>query len=362
MTGFGRDDHEDGRRPDDGQGAKLTEALSGITVRPWWASDESLHDNDWVSLRLIYDPGRGVNGYVYSHETRCRGRIVAVLPWRDNGGRREYLVKSEVTPCWGTEFVLSAITGGWEGGDIADDAVRELLEETGYEITRDDLIWLGESYGTKSADTVYSLFTADLTGHPAGAATGDGTQLEAESEAKWVDAATLAALMDPQLAVMHVRLNALDAVFRREAPTVPDPSREAPASREQGSQARVDSTTRRGARDEAVREKVAREIETEAATHLFSIRRAMRWAAWVARGKPENDHPGRDCELKRAAEAHDLAATPCCPVETAAVARAVAAERERIRKLAFDAGVVVTGDDGTRRPFADLIWQENRDA
>lgn len=188
-----------------------------------------LHENAWVSLRVVRNPAAGVSGYVYSHETRCRGRIVAVLPYRDVTGDqcgcgedaaihrrgctsglswREYLVKSEMTPCWGFSQVLSAITGGYEGGDIEDDAVRELLEETGYAITREELIPLGESFASKSADTVYSLFTADLTGREAGEAIGDGTRLEAESPAVWSDAMMLAAIRDPQVAVMYVRIQA----------------------------------------------------------------------------------------------------------------------------------------------------------
>lgn len=171
---------------------------------------ETLCENDWLSLRQIVAPERGVGGYVYSHETRCRGRIVAILPYRDcEDGSREYLLKSEVTPCWGFDQVLSAITGGYEGGDIADDAVREMLEETGYTITHDELIPLGESYASKSADTVYTLYSVNLTGREAGEAVGDGSRLESESAAAWATAERLADIRDPQVSVMFVRLNAL---------------------------------------------------------------------------------------------------------------------------------------------------------
>ncbi|GII59353.1 hypothetical protein Pth03_77420 [Planotetraspora thailandica] len=85
---------------------------------------ENLHENEWLSLRVIRDPDARVNGYVYSHESRCQGRIVAVLPYQDTPEGRRYLLKSEVTPCWGLNQILCAITGGYEGGDIADDAVR----------------------------------------------------------------------------------------------------------------------------------------------------------------------------------------------------------------------------------------------
>lgn len=168
----------------------------------------SLHEDPWVSLRQVVAPDLGVNGYTYSHETRCAGRIVAVLPYRrwPTGGGMEYLVKSEMTPCWGFEQVLSAITGGYEGGDIENDAVREMLEETGYAIERAELITLGESFASKSSDTRYSLFSVDLSGREPGEATGDGSRIEAESAAVWVDEKCLARLEDPQLAVMWMRL------------------------------------------------------------------------------------------------------------------------------------------------------------
>lgn len=170
------------------------------------AAIETLHENPWISLRVVREPESGVNGYVYSHETRCGGRIVAILPYRESLIGREYLIKSEVTPCWGMEPVCSAITGGWEGGDIADDAVRELLEETGYAAVREELIPLGESYASKSADTVYTLFSVNLTGREPGEAIGDGSRLEADSKALWVGGEEIAGVMDPQVSTMFVRL------------------------------------------------------------------------------------------------------------------------------------------------------------
>jgi 8-oxo-dGTP pyrophosphatase MutT (NUDIX family) len=168
---------------------------------------ETLHANQWLSLRIVRKPAAGVDGYVYSHESRCQGRIVAVLPYRITAaGHAEYLVKSEMTPCWGFDRVLSAITGGYEGGDIEDDAVREMLEETGYEISRQELIPLGQSYASKSADTMYSLFSVDLTGREAGEAIGDGSRVEAEAAAVWLIGPDLAGVLDPQVAVMHMRL------------------------------------------------------------------------------------------------------------------------------------------------------------
>ncbi|MEU8334832.1 NUDIX domain-containing protein [Micromonospora tulbaghiae] len=167
---------------------------------------ETLHDNEWLSLRTVRLPERGINGYVYSHETRCRGRIVAVLPYAQTPAGRRYLVRREVTPCWSLDPQLSAITGGYEGGDIEDDAVREVAEEAGYTITRADLLPLGESYASKSADTVYSLFAVDVTGRVQGEAAGDGSRLEAEGSTVWLNAGEVCRVRDPQVGTMVLRL------------------------------------------------------------------------------------------------------------------------------------------------------------
>ncbi|WP_169807485.1 NUDIX hydrolase [Herbidospora mongoliensis] len=158
-----------------------------------------LYENPWLSLMES-------DGYVYSHETRCQGRIVAVLPYREAPGGREFLVRSEITPCWGAEPILSAVTGGYEGGEIADDAVRELEEETGYAVTRAELIALGESYASKSADTVYTLYAVDVTGRVPGEALGDGSPHESRATTRWLTAGELAQIRDPQVAVLYVRL------------------------------------------------------------------------------------------------------------------------------------------------------------
>lgn len=167
-----------------------------------------LHKTPWLDLRMVREPEAGIDGYIYSHESRSHGRIVAVLPFRDAPAGGEWLVRREVTPCWSLDPTFSAITGGYEGGDIADDAVHEMAEETGYIVRREDLVPLGESYASKSADTIYSLFTVDLTGRVAGDAPGDGSVLEAQGTAVWMTEQELVDIRDPQVAVMLLRAKA----------------------------------------------------------------------------------------------------------------------------------------------------------
>lgn len=179
---------------------------------------ETLYDNEWVSLRRITLPGEaddGVNGYVYSHETRCAGRIVSVLPYLITLPGLRFLLREEITPCWGsiTEPQLSTITGGWDEGDDLTcfmTAQRELWEEAGYRVKLEDLVYLGGVRGTKSTDTQYHLFTVDLTGvEQTGDGEGDGSELEAVASNRWVDPKTLAAeALDPMAYVAMVKLNA----------------------------------------------------------------------------------------------------------------------------------------------------------
>jgi ADP-ribose pyrophosphatase YjhB (NUDIX family) len=173
----------------------------------------TLYSDKWVSLMQFVDPENNILPYTFSQETRCQGRIVLVLPFRVvREDEWEYLVKIEITPCWSLKHVLSGITGGYEGGDIEDDAVREVLEETGYTITREELIPLGTCYASKSADTVYSLFSVDLTDKIQGEALGDGEELEQFS--KWLDDRELAKVMDAQVHVAWNRLRDLTEMSR----------------------------------------------------------------------------------------------------------------------------------------------------
>lgn len=171
---------------------------------------KTLYKTDWLSLNVLEDPRPDVDGYVYSHETRCQGIIVAVLPTRlvSSGGQVaiEYLLRNEKTPCWDADkLTMSAITGGYDGGSIVSNVVRELVEETGYLMDPADMIFLGTSRASKSTDTVYYLYTVDLTGIDVGKPTGDGSPQETEATNHWVGIVDITQCVDPQVAIMYVR-------------------------------------------------------------------------------------------------------------------------------------------------------------
>lgn len=107
----------------------------------------------------------------------------------------------------------------------------------------------------------------------------------------------------------------------------------------------------------SVRSQVAAEIQAEAAGHLFTIRRAMRWAVWVVLGKPADSEPGEDHTRERRDRAA-LQGWPCCPVETAAVVKAVADERARANTAEAKLAAIKTLCHDERAPFffaADIL-------
>jgi 8-oxo-dGTP pyrophosphatase MutT (NUDIX family) len=174
---------------------------------------ETLCENKWLSLKKIVAPEKGCQGYVFSHETRCNGNIVVILPYRHNKTmmRRDnpydFLLRHEITPCWNIdEPVISSITGGVDPGNSPIQTARlELLEEAGYKADLEDFVFLGECYGIKSSDTIYSIYTIDLTEYlEAGEALGDGSELESKAWCAWHD--SILDADDPILAMAYIKL------------------------------------------------------------------------------------------------------------------------------------------------------------
>jgi len=164
----------------------------------------------WVSLIAMKTELTGDNEYIYSHENRCDGQIVSILPYRYFNNGVQYLLRNEVTPPWGKppkQFV-SSITGGVENDGVLETAVHEIAEEAGYEVERKDLIFLDKSFGTKSSDTVYYLYTVDLSGlFPTVKAQGDGSILETMAECFWSD--TIKDAVDPLVYVSYYKIQQL---------------------------------------------------------------------------------------------------------------------------------------------------------
>lgn len=166
---------------------------------------KTLKKNKWLSLKKMIWPEKDIYGYIYSHEERCQGSIISILPYRfDENGNIEYLIRAEVTPPWNPSVqIYSSITGGFEG-DWRKTAAMELEEEGGYRVLPGEFDYLGYCYGTKSSDTVYYLYTINLTNISSVEANGDGSELEAKAYCFWTK--DLDAVMDPLVFMMMHRL------------------------------------------------------------------------------------------------------------------------------------------------------------
>ena len=150
---------------------------------------EALHETKWLQLLNLTDPEQGVHGYVCTHSVWTGGQAVAILPYRTWFGEyREYLLRQEVTPCWGMDPSLSSITGGMdkEGEPALECAIRELHEEGGYIVENKDL-WtdLGSRRMGKASTTVMHMFAVDLKNETRVEAPGDGSELEASAYCEW---------------------------------------------------------------------------------------------------------------------------------------------------------------------------------
>lgn len=154
------------------------------------ASGVTLYNNEWLQLK-------DKNGYIYSHEVRCNGSIVLVLPYRVMGDSCAFLVRDEVTPCWSDGPTRSAITGGVESMDPGEDAVREVKEESGYSILRSQLEFLGKCRASKSSDTYYFLYAVDVGELTPEEAEGDGS-VNDKAPSVWVTGQELCQLEDAQ--------------------------------------------------------------------------------------------------------------------------------------------------------------------
>ena len=125
-----------------------------------------LFKGDWLSVVER-------DGWEFVYDHRCKGRGVALLPYRrEDNGRIVFLIRKEPIPCWGDGRVPCSISGmrDEEGETPEQTAARELKEETGYQIQLDELVSLGMGQTSKASSTTVNLYTVDLTGHDAGPA------------------------------------------------------------------------------------------------------------------------------------------------------------------------------------------------
>ena len=168
---------------------------------------KTLFSTPWLELK---EASTENYKYVFSHEVRCKGTIIAILPFREKEGKMEFLMRFENNPAWGTGISLTCITGGMENNDVVKTAILEMKEEAGMDISRSELMDLGACRGTKSTDTVFQLYTVNLTGYDGVYfPKGDGSYLEKLASTQWMPERKILQADDPLVYVMFCRMRKL---------------------------------------------------------------------------------------------------------------------------------------------------------
>lgn len=162
---------------------------------------KELYKNEWLSLKETDD------GYVYSHEEKCNGQIVAILVFLENEIEEieQILGRFEIVPCHNDGCTLVSITGGVENGEIKKTAILELEEEAGILAKEDDLISLGTVRPSKSTDSIVYLFGVNGDNKISVTPRGDGSEGEKHAYCKWITPVMVAKSKDPLLSTMLLR-------------------------------------------------------------------------------------------------------------------------------------------------------------
>jgi len=154
-----------------------------IKLKQLLTEDTTEFKDDWLSVKTTSVPGTDED-YTYIHEQGTNGKSVAVLLYRRAGKDAwEYGVRQEIVPAWGGKPTYCALTGTVEKGDSLEDrAITEIKEESGFEVSKEDLEPLGTCFGNKSIDTVFHLFAVDVGDKEPKKAKGDGSDLEKKAK------------------------------------------------------------------------------------------------------------------------------------------------------------------------------------
>ena len=161
--------------------------------------ERTLYAGNYLSLKK-----RG--NYIYSHESRSNGKLVAILVY-DSSCPNLVLGRYEICPAHDDPLPqLCTITGGVDTGETPiESAIKEIREEAGYCADEMDLEYLGEIRPSKSADTRTYLYAFDAKGKVQYEAVGDGSKYERGAYCTWVSIKEAIWCKDPLMAVMLVR-------------------------------------------------------------------------------------------------------------------------------------------------------------
>jgi 8-oxo-dGTP pyrophosphatase MutT (NUDIX family) len=166
------------------------------------SKDILLWSNEWMEVLLK-------DGWYTFFRTK-KGDGVCVLGFRFCNNEPEYLVRVEHTPPHGAGLIKTSLTGGIEQGETAlETAVKELKEESGYEVDPNEMIDLGWMYPTKQGSDKVYLYAVNLDGKTSGNIIGDGSKGEEGAYCLWMNEADTLAIPQAGIGMAMARLHAL---------------------------------------------------------------------------------------------------------------------------------------------------------
>ena len=148
-------------------------------------TDKIIFDNPWLKVK------ESPHGYIFSERKGVDS--IAILAYTKMGNDIEILTRFQPLPFKNAEnkedtlpLFCCPITGSIDKGDTADDsAIKEMKEEAGYEITKDQLTYLGYYIvGTQTNEAVH-MYIIDVTNLEPAETSSDGTYHESVSENFW---------------------------------------------------------------------------------------------------------------------------------------------------------------------------------
>jgi len=141
-------------------------------------TDKLLYETEWVSIKETPDH------YIYVADKPG----VLFLPITTIDDTFHILLREEYCPIYPEPFTLTAITGRIDTDELPAHTVkRELLEETGYVVSDEDILYLSDIYYDKinaTPDKLYIVFLRST--QPDREPTTDGTIHERRAKNVWV--------------------------------------------------------------------------------------------------------------------------------------------------------------------------------
>lgn len=145
-----------------------------------------------------------VNGKSYDFiDTQAELKEMAlILPFRKKITSTEYLLCRENIPCWDKHPDICGIAVSGLEKDLETLLVKKLGEESGYILEANEIHYLGLCAADRRTNTIYHLYTADLSHHKV----KDEFFDEHSTQLFWASTERIMESLDSQLIAAYAKL------------------------------------------------------------------------------------------------------------------------------------------------------------